>query len=270
MRRIALVLPIRFAFETRVVQTTTREISTEGVFVRCLEAPASGTQVSLRLYLPGLTQAAEFVGVVRELESGAESGFWAEFIASGPEAKEKLHGLLYPKPRAPEPVPIGAVQPTRSSSVADERPVFPTVQRTHTPVPPMKAMTEPLAQPPSGPVLLAGDSNRRTFPRYRARFGVRFESVQDFVLEYAANISAGGVFVVTDHPPEMNAVITVSMELPGSREMVTCKAVVVHRVTPEIGRDRGVQAGAGVQFIDADDAFREKIDRAIAHILDKG
>lgn len=262
MRRIALVLPIRFSFETRAVQTTTRELSLEGVFVRCLEAPAVGTQVALRLYLPGLSSAAEFAAVVREVEAKEETGFWAEFVGAGPNARERLQQLLYPD-RAVAPVPIGVVQP-KSGVITDEPPVVPTVQFAE-PVP--RAAPEP--EPPGHEkIILAGDaSNRRTFPRYRARFGVRFASVQDFVLEYAANISVGGVFVVTDHPPEMQAVITVSMELPGDAQPVTCKAVVVHRVTPAQAAGRGVQAGAGVQFIDADDRFKERIDRAIEHIL---
>jgi uncharacterized protein (TIGR02266 family) len=127
-----------------------------------------------------------------------------------------------------------------------------------------------------GEVSLAGDMtgegngrNRRSFPRYRARFAVRFSSVQDFVLEYAANISAGGVFVVTDFPPAMDSIITVVLELPDGGAPVSCKAQVVHLVSKEEAQERGVQAGAGVQFVEADDAFRERIDQTISQILDK-
>jgi uncharacterized protein (TIGR02266 family) len=109
--------------------------------------------------------------------------------------------------------------------------------------------------------------NRRTFPRYDARFAVRFATVQEFVLEYAANISAGGVFVRTDNPPELETVVEVSLDLPGGGPAASAKAVVVHRVTPEQGRERNTLAGVGVQFIEAGDDFRERIDRAIEHIL---
>src|SRR6478735_2641260 len=128
MRRIALVLPIRFAFDTRAVQTTTRDLSLEGVFVRCLESPPLGTQVSLRLYLPGVAQASEFVGVVREAETGEETGFWAEFITYGLNSKERLTSLLFPqRGQAEHPVTLGAVQTTRSATVADEMAVVPRV-----------------------------------------------------------------------------------------------------------------------------------------------
>jgi len=112
------------------------------------------------------------------------------------------------------------------------------------------------------------DDPRRAFPRYNVRFAVRFASVQDFVLEYAANISAGGVFVHTQEPPPLKTVVQVEMELPGGADPVPARGMVVHRVTKQEAEQRGTLAGIGVQFVDADDQFRQRIDAAIAHILD--
>jgi uncharacterized protein (TIGR02266 family) len=109
---------------------------------------------------------------------------------------------------------------------------------------------------------------RRAFPRYNANFAVRFATVQDFVLEYAANISAGGVFVHTENPPPLKTIVQVEMELPGSGTAVPARGIVVHRVTKEDAQKRGTLAGVGVQFMDADDEFRKRIDAAIAHILE--
>jgi type IV pilus assembly protein PilZ len=108
---------------------------------------------------------------------------------------------------------------------------------------------------------------RRAFPRYNARFAVRFSSVQEFVLEYAANISAGGLFVQTDNPPPLKTTVRVEMELPGGGPPVPAKGLVVHRVTKEDAQKRGTAAGVGLQFVDADDSFRGRIDAAIEHIL---
>jgi Tfp pilus assembly protein PilZ len=44
--------------------------------------------------------------------------------------------------------------------------------------------------------------------------------------------------------------------------------MIVHRVTKQEAEQRGTLAGIGVQFVDADDQFRQRIDAAIAHILD--
>jgi uncharacterized protein (TIGR02266 family) len=118
-------------------------------------------------------------------------------------------------------------------------------------------------------VLHPREDPRRAFPRYNARFAVRFANVQDFVLEYAANISAGGVFVHTENPPPLKSVVQVEMELPGSGAAVPARGMVVHRVTKDEAAQRGTVPGVGVQFMDADDEFRRRIDAAIAHILDR-
>jgi uncharacterized protein (TIGR02266 family) len=351
--KIEMVLPVRFSVETRAVQTTTRELSEDGVFVRCLEPPAAGARETLKLYLPGFSAAAEFVGLVREVETAtASAGFWADFVSASHDAHERLlqvlrpdagkksppvapvplgslykrvhvsHGLP-PPPAAPTGVPLpeeqprsaaadvaGLIQGALDEAVAQKAAEVLRARRGSSPgkkkTPPPKPVPQPEQQQPEaaprappppaphapgvsvssasrpvlssapGEVSLAGDMtaeangrNRRSFPRYRARFAVRFSSVQDFVLEYAANISAGGVFVVTDFPPAMDSIITVVLELPDGGAPVSCKAQVVHLVSKEEAQERGVQAGAGVQFVEADDAFRERIDQTISQILDK-
>jgi uncharacterized protein (TIGR02266 family) len=124
------------------------------------------------------------------------------------------------------------------------------------------------AKPIGAVAVLPHEDPRRTFPRYKAQFAVRFATVQDFVLEYAANISAGGVFVHTEQPPPLKTVVQVEMELPGNRDPVPARGLVVHRVTKQDAEQKGTLPGVGVQFMDADDAFRQRIDAAIAHILE--
>ncbi|MFL5408183.1 MAG: TIGR02266 family protein, partial [Myxococcales bacterium] len=97
-----------------------------------------------------------------------------------------------------------------------------------------------------------------------------FSSNKAFVVEYAENISAGGVFVHTEQPPAMDTIVTVSLHLPGNDLPVEAKAVVVHRVSKEEAGKGGKSPGMGVQFVDSSDEFREAIDRAIEHILKTG
>jgi uncharacterized protein (TIGR02266 family) len=124
------------------------------------------------------------------------------------------------------------------------------------------------AKPIGAVALSPHDGGRRAFPRYNVQFAVRFATVQDFVLEYAANISAGGVFVRTENPPPLKTVVQVQMELPGGGSAVPARGLVVHRVTKQDAQQRGTVPGVGVQFMDADDEFRSRIDAAIAHILE--
>jgi uncharacterized protein (TIGR02266 family) len=124
------------------------------------------------------------------------------------------------------------------------------------------------AKPIGAVALHPHEDPRRAFPRYNVRFAVRFATVQDFVLEYAANISAGGVFVHTENPPPLKTVVQVEMELPGGGDPVPARGMIVHRVTKQDAEQRATLPGVGVQFMDADDEFRRRIDSAITHILE--
>ena len=229
MERSPLVFPIRFATHATAVQTTTRELSKSGVFVRCLQPPPVGTPIAMKLYLPGLRDGVQATGAVHEHSpEGQEAGFWARFDALDGEASGQIGAALARRERAAEAKPIGVI------------------------------------------ALQPADDPRRTFPRVNARFAVRFATSQDFVLEYAANISAGGVFVNTQDPPALKSIVKVEMELPGGGPPVSVQAVVVHRVSPEEAKARNIEPGIGVQFMDADDQFRERIDKAIEHILHEG
>jgi len=226
MDRAPIVFPVRFATANVAVQTTTRELSLEGLFVRCLEPPPVGTSISLRLYLPGGREGVPAGGVIRELaKPGDEPGFWADFRDLAESTRAQIAEIIARRERASVAKPIGAV------------------------------------------AVRPADDPRRTFPRYNARFAVRFATVQDFVLEYAANISAGGVFVHTMDPPPLKTVVRVEMELPGGGPPVSARGLVVHRVTREEAQQRGTLPGIGVQFVDSDDGFRARIDSAIEHIL---
>jgi uncharacterized protein (TIGR02266 family) len=225
------VFPIRFAAGAQAIQTTTRELSAEGVFVRSLQPPEPGTQVALRMYLPGHTEADDTTAVVRGVREHPESGFWAEFVSLDAEVGGRIQELLKRRANAAKAGPA-----TRIGAISLKR----------------------------------GDDKRRAFPRYEARFQVGWSTVQDFVLEYAANISVGGVFVQTDNPPELDRIVTVSLKLPGSDSAVETKGVIVHRVTREEATEKGTISGMGVQFLDSSDEFRGAIERAIDHILKHG
>ena len=226
MNRIPMVFPVRFATSTTAVQTTTRELSRGGVFVCCLQPPEVGARIAIKLYLPGVRDGVQAQAVVREL---AAPGREAGFWA--------------------EFVVLGGAEQKHIAEAIDRR------NRAAEAMPIGAVALQPEAEDP-----------RRAFPRVSARFAVRFATVEDFVLEYAANISAGGVFVQTNDPPPLETVVKVEMELPGSGP-VQARGRVVHRVSLEDGAKRGTPPGMGVQFIDASDEFREKIDSAIEYIL---
>jgi type IV pilus assembly protein PilZ len=234
--RVPVVFPVRFAAGGQAIQTTTREVSVEGVFVRSLQPPQEGSVISLRLYLPGNAEPDDVRGRVRGVRSEPDSGFWADFVELPEDVLDRIKQLLQRRARAAAggpATPIGAIQ----------------LKPAELPVPP---------------------ESRRAFPRHAARFQVGFATLQDFVLEYAANISAGGVFVQTEQPPEIDTVVSVSLRLPGNADAVEAKALIVHRVSKEEAALTGAIPGMGVQFLDSSDQFRAAIDQAIDYILKNG
>jgi uncharacterized protein (TIGR02266 family) len=100
-------------------------------------------------------------------------------------------------------------------------------------------------------------ANKRGFPRHQVTLAVRFRSASDFVLEHATNISRGGIFIQTDDPPPMDSMVQVELQLPDDPAPVLTNGIVVHRQLAVGGKAPGV----GVQFVDASDGFRERIDR---------
>jgi type IV pilus assembly protein PilZ len=103
----------------------------------------------------------------------------------------------------------------------------------------------------------------RTFPRVAVKLEVRFRTASEFVQEHAVNLSRGGIFIQSDDPPPIDSAVEVEIHLPDAGLPVTSKGIVVHRQLAAPGK----LSGAGVQFVDASDAFRERIDRFMETIL---
>ncbi len=229
MERAAIVFPVRFATGELAVQTTTRELSDRGVLVSCLAPPAPGTALEMKLYLPGEGEALHVGAVVRELSPAGQDPGFWAEFVGADEGQLARIGEAI----------------ARRQRASEAKPIG--AMELH-----------PQHEDP-----------RRAFPRFKADFAVRFATVQDFVLEYAANISAGGVFVHTEQPPPLKTVVQVELELPGVGPPVPARGLVVHLVSKEDAEQKGTLPGVGVQFMDADDEFRQRIDAAIAHILDQ-
>src|ERR1700674_1848060 len=96
--RAAVVFPVRFDAGGQAIQTTTREVSVEGVFVRSLQPPQDGSLISLRLYLPGNAEPDDVRGRVRGVRSEPDSGFWAEFIEPPEDVLERIKQILGRRP----------------------------------------------------------------------------------------------------------------------------------------------------------------------------
>jgi len=108
----------------------------------------------------------------------------------------------------------------------------------------------------------------RAYPRVPARLRVGWTSSHDFLTAYSENISRGGIFIATDNPPELREIVELSVELPDGSPPVKTRADVVHSVSAAQARRSGRVAGAGLQFIDAGDDFRQRVDACIEALSD--
>jgi uncharacterized protein (TIGR02266 family) len=100
------------------------------------------------------------------------------------------------------------------------------------------------------------EDNRRLLPRYLDRFRVTLSAGQHRAQRESLNLSASGLFIQTDAPPAIDQIVQVILELPDGKPPAEVQGIVLHRVLPE----NGAAAGAGVQFIGADDEFRARLD----------
>jgi uncharacterized protein (TIGR02266 family) len=108
----------------------------------------------------------------------------------------------------------------------------------------------------------------RAYPRVPAKLRVGWTSARDFLVAYSENISRGGIFIATDNPPALREIVELSVELPDGLPPVKTRAEVVHSVSAAQARTTGRAAGAGLQFIDASDDFRQRLDACIAALSD--
>jgi len=131
--------------------------------------------------------------------------------------------------------------------------------RSRTVQPPPHLPMEHGAEPPG---------SRRSFPRLTTRLNVSWSSAGDFLTAWSENISRGGVFVATQNPPPLRAVVELQLELPDGGPPARTSAEVVQRATAEEARATGRIAGAGLQFIGSDDEFRRRLDECLDTLLE--
>ncbi len=89
---------------------------------------------------------------------------------------------------------------------------------------------------------------------------VDFVDSSSFLSVYHRDISAGGLFLSTASPAELQQVVVVELRIPAIESgPLQFKARVVHRIDPTgaVGRGRNLLAGMGVQFVEPERVIAE-------------
>ena len=106
------------------------------------------------------------------------------------------------------------------------------------------------------------DSNSRVHPRSDLLLKVRYRNASEFLSDYTANLSAGGVFIETDETFETGQPIEFEVSFPGLLQPIAlCGVVKWCRTETEAGGP----AGVGVQFIQEQTSSDGPLSRLIEH-----
>jgi uncharacterized protein (TIGR02266 family) len=283
-----VVVPVRILLGRQPIQSTTRVLTAESAFVHALSRPPAGLRVPVRLYLPSGPPEDLLSMVVNRPPPEGESGFWVDFVAISASTRARLDSLVASKRAAALAVAAkqgaalagkqgGAVAGKQGGAVAGKQAggAAGMASGGEARAAPAPVMTSPLSRPRVTPPVLVPEpppparaeqtaANLRSTQRVPANLRVRFQTAAALKEEISVNVSAGGMFIRTDAPPPLREIVKVSIELPGEAQPIETQAQVVHRVTREEGRLTGRAAGAGVQFVEADDRFRETLDAWLA------
>jgi uncharacterized protein (TIGR02266 family) len=105
----------------------------------------------------------------------------------------------------------------------------------------------------------------RKAPRFRVHLSVRYGSARDFVMDYAENMSSGGLFIRGAHDFAPGHRLRVEIDLPGF-DTFTVSAEVAHVLGPEAAAACGRQAGVGLAIVQAPEGFSEAMHQYLLRL----
>ncbi len=95
--------------------------------------------------------------------------------------------------------------------------------------------------------------------QYRApvRLQVEYECMEDFLVDYTANISIGGMFIETETPRPLGSRFRLRFQLPGLTSAIDTMAEVRWVLTPEEAGP--LPPGMGIRFEDLTEEDRAQV-----------
>jgi uncharacterized protein (TIGR02266 family) len=108
---------------------------------------------------------------------------------------------------------------------------------------------------------MTSDSDRRAHDRIPLRMLVQFKlrDREQFLHDYADNISSGGMFVRTTDAHPVGSMVYLQFFVEGGEKLIEGLGRVVH-VNPQ----EHAVPGMGIEFVNLDDASQEVIDQIVS------
>jgi uncharacterized protein (TIGR02266 family) len=102
--------------------------------------------------------------------------------------------------------------------------------------------------------------------RLKAQIRVYYGTApQKLLSEFSVDLSAGGLYVQTDFPLDVDESLTLRLTLPGQQSMVSCNARVAWVNQKEHPRKPELPPGMGIQFVDLSLEDMKSIRRFLEH-----
>ncbi len=102
----------------------------------------------------------------------------------------------------------------------------------------------------------SGNTERRQSERQRLKVRVDYSAVDAFFGEFSANINEGGIFIETDSPAELDALVQLQFRVPGLDTPIQVAGRVAW-----INQDKSEgPRGMGIEFQQLDPSIRETIN----------
>ncbi len=108
-------------------------------------------------------------------------------------------------------------------------------------------------------IVFMGEKERRRFKRKEALICVDYENAEQFLRDYAINISLGGIFLQTDSPLPVGTTLKLFFSIPELDDLIETTGEVVWVKKSENGN----KGGMGIRFNDLTDEAKEKLERVL-------
>ncbi len=111
--------------------------------------------------------------------------------------------------------------------------------------------------------------NRREHPRAAVKLKVSYRRVNEFIQDYARNISKGGMFIESSALLDMGAAFNLELEVPTLGEPLVIKARVQWLVQESDAQwnPEEIKPGMGVQFIYESDEERRRVETTVEGLI---
>jgi type IV pilus assembly protein PilZ len=97
--------------------------------------------------------------------------------------------------------------------------------------------------------------NKRESPRIATNIEIKFREKGSFLRSYMLNVNNGGLFLKTEKPLAIDAEVTMQIQLPDDKEVMTVEG----RVVWTNSKSKAFPLGMGIQFTKIMPEHQEKV-----------